>query len=172
MIRCKSNPLDRTLAFSGTAILLVVILLVFPFLSMARSGFSNEASVPQIIELLAYGWYYPLALAVGVFVLVIPTARSILLFSVILRLKFRHDLVRTKKMFRLSEGLMPWSMAEIFLVGAGVALVKIADLAQVGFDVAFWLYCTLVIVLALANNAVCRWTVWSILQKEAGLARN
>ncbi|MEM1074534.1 MAG: paraquat-inducible protein A [Pseudomonadota bacterium] len=56
MIRCKSNPLDRTLAFSGTAILLVVILLVFPFLSMARSGFSNEASVPQMIELLAYGW--------------------------------------------------------------------------------------------------------------------
>ena len=34
--------------------------------------------------------------------------------------------------FRLAEALQPWSMAEIFVIGCAVALVKIADLAEHG----------------------------------------
>lgn len=67
--------------------------------------------------------------------------------------------------FRLAERLRPWSMAEIFALGCAVSLVKIADLAQISFGPAFWMFSSLVIVSVVQDNMMCRWSVWNAIEQ-------
>jgi paraquat-inducible protein A len=52
-------------------------------------------------------------------------------------------------------------MAEIFLIGAGVSLVKVAGLASVTPGPAFWALGGLVVVIGFENAAFCRESLWS-----------
>jgi paraquat-inducible protein A len=66
--------------------------------------------------------------------------------------------------FRLSEAMRPWSMAEIFAIGVAVALVKVSDLARVGFGPAFWMFGILVVLVIAMDSFMCKWSVWHRLE--------
>ena len=51
----------------------------------------------------------------------------------------------------------------LVLFGA-VALVKIADLATVGFGPAFWMFCGLVVLIVAQDKFMCKWSVWNSLE--------
>ena len=68
--------------------------------------------------------------------------------------------------FRWSEDLKPWSMAEIFILGCAVALVKVTELAQVVFGPAFWLFVVLVIVTVFQDGLLNRWSIWQSLEQK------
>jgi paraquat-inducible protein A len=56
-------------------------------------------------------------------------------------------------------------MAEIFVIGCAVALVKIADLADVVFGPAFWMFALLVVLIVAQDRLMCRWSVWNALNR-------
>ncbi len=70
--------------------------------------------------------------------------------------------------FRLSEALRPWSMAEIFVIGTAVALVKIAGLANISFGPAFWAFCALILVTAASDAFTSAATIWDAIE-DGGL---
>ena len=47
-------------------------------------------------------------------------------------------------------------MAEVFIVGVAVALVKVAGLAHLSIGPAFWAFVALVLVTVLKDNFMCR----------------
>jgi paraquat-inducible protein A len=55
-------------------------------------------------------------------------------------LKMDRLLPGTVMVLRWILMLMPWSMAEIFLIGILVSFVKIVTLADVSFGMSFWAY--------------------------------
>jgi paraquat-inducible protein A len=55
-------------------------------------------------------------------------------------LKLNRSLPGTVMVLRWMLMLMPWSMAEIFLIGILVAFVKIVTLADVSLGMSFWAY--------------------------------
>ena len=69
--------------------------------------------------------------------------------------------------FRLAQGLKPWAMAEIFIIGVSVALVKVAGLATISLGPAFWAFVTLVIVTTLKDSLMCELTIWKTLEERA-----
>ncbi len=71
-----------------------------------------------------------------------------------------------RRAFRLAEDLRPWSMAEIFAIGCAVALVKVADLADVSFGPAFWMFSALVVLVVVQDTFMCRYSVWKSLEKS------
>jgi len=68
--------------------------------------------------------------------------------------------------FRWAETLRPWAMAEIFVIGVSVALVKIAGLASVHLGIAFWALLLLVLVNLLNDTFMCRLTIWRTLEQR------
>jgi len=70
-----------------------------------------------------------------------------------------------RRAFRLSETLKPWSMIEIFVIGAAVALVKLTDVARVELGPAFWMFVVLVILVIAKDTVTCRWSVWQAIEK-------
>jgi paraquat-inducible protein A len=69
--------------------------------------------------------------------------------------------------FRLAERIRPWSMAEIFIVGVAVALIKVAGLASLSLGPAFWAFVALVLITAVKDNFMCRLTIWKTLEHRS-----
>jgi paraquat-inducible protein A len=106
-----------------------------------------------------------LSLATAALIIFVPLARVILTMYVLVpvvldRPPARHAI----HAFRLSEAMRPWSMAEIFAIGCAVALVKVADLAHVGFGPAFWMFGVLVVLVVAQDSFMCKWSVWNSLE--------
>ena len=102
--------------------------------------------------------------AVAFFIIVIPLMRLAALIYAVGPLargaKPRH---LAHAAFRLAERLRPWSMAEIFMVGVTVALIKVAGLATVTIGPAFWAFAGLVVITVLKDQMIDRYSIWEAL---------
>jgi paraquat-inducible protein A len=67
----------------------------------------------------------------------------------------------------LAEALRPWSMAEIFIVGVTVALIKVAGMAAVTIGPAFWAFAGVVVITVLKDQLICRYSIWETLDHTA-----
>ena len=138
--------------------------LFFPFIQLEGAGTRQSATLIDALSAFGSGFTTPLVLVVAAFIVVIPFLRASALVYTLWPLRFGHPPYRgAASAFRFANSLKPWSMAEIFIIGVAVALVKIAGMAQVSLGPAFWMLTALVVVLLLENHNFCRWTIWRIL---------
>ncbi|NVO23644.1 paraquat-inducible protein A [Donghicola sp. C2-DW-16] len=167
LIAPRRNAFIRILALSVTNLILVIAALFLPFLQISRAGFHNETSVMDAVLAFSDGPLFVLSLAVGALIVLVPMMRMVLTLYVLAPMVMgRPPAPGATRAFRLFEALKPWSMAEIFVLGCGVALVKVSALAQVHLGSAFWMMGVLVIVVLLQDNMMCRWSVWTALEKR------
>ena len=100
-------------------------------------------------------------------IIFVPLLRTFLILYVLVPIvRDRPALPHARRAFRWSQELKPWAMAEIFAIGCAVALVKVADLAHIGFGPAFWMFSALVILVLINDNFLCSWSVWKSLELE------
>jgi paraquat-inducible protein A len=163
----KIHTIDRTLAAALAGIVLLLLSLFLPFLSLSRSGIESSISVLDAVGALWASdmvWLGFLTLGLIVF---LPLARLLLLGWVLWRIRFNRKIRRSMRMaFRWSLRLEPWAMAEIFMVGVVVSLVKISTLANLQVGLAFWSLLVLVAIMVLINLTLCRDTVWTVLSRK------
>lgn len=150
-----------------TVMILVMGALSFPFLRISTTGLSNSASLIDAALAFGGGPLVLLSLAVVALIVAVPLMRVLLILYVLVPVVFdRAPLRGAPQAFRWSEALRPWSMAEIFAIGCAVALVKVADLAHITFGPAFWMFTVLVVVIVVQDNFMCRWSVWTSLERS------
>ncbi len=163
----RNNAYARVLSLSVTALILMVGAVFFPFISLDAAGLSNRASVMDAVFAFSDGLMLPLSLAVALLIVLIPVARlAAIAYTLLPLVAGRRPYRFAEPAFRLAERMRPWSMAEIFIVGVAVALVKVSGLASVHFGPAFWAFAGLVIVTVLQDNAMCRYTIWKALEAQ------
>lgn len=131
-----------------------------PFLTIKRFWMSNDATL--IETALAFeGPLLILSLAVLALILVLPALRLGLTLYVLAPLVVGMGaLPGAATAFRWSETLRPWSMAEIFVIGCGVALVKIVAMAEVTFGPAFYMFAVAVVLIWVQDKMICRHALW------------
>lgn len=148
------------------SLILLVIAITFPFLGIEASGLSSKASVVDAIFAFAdtSGLMAPLSIVVAALIVFLPALRLTALIYALAPLiaekpPFRHAAV----MFRIAMRLRPWAMAEIFMIGVAVALVKIAGMADVDFGPAFWTFGLVVVLMAAKDTVMCERSIWQSL---------
>jgi paraquat-inducible protein A len=148
-----------------TTLILVMGALLSPFLRIDAGGFHNDATLLDTAFSFAGGPLFIVSLAVTFLIVVVPVTRAGLLLFVLTPIVFDRPAPRgARPAFALAERLRPWSMAEIFALGCAVSLVKVADLAQISFGPAFWMFAGLVVVSVVQDNMMCRWSVWRAIE--------
>ncbi len=163
----RANAFVRIFALALTSTILMVAAVFFPFIELEAAGLTNRTSVIDAVLAFSSGLMLPLSFAVALLIVLIPTARLLaILYTLWPLARQRPPFAHARNAFRLAETLRPWSMAEIFIVGVSVALVKVAGLASVSFGPAFWAFAGLVIVTVLQDNFMCRQTVWKALDPQ------
>ncbi len=137
----------------------------FPFLSVERFWISNEATL--IETALAFeGPLLVLSISVLLLILVLPALRLAFTLYVLGPLVLgTRALPGAATVFRWSEALRPWSMAEIFVIGCGVALVKIVALANVTFGPAFYMFAAAVVLIWVQDRWLCRASLWRAIER-------
>lgn len=165
---CKPLSIDRSLAAVLAGILLLIISLCLPFLSLSRSGIESTMSVLNAVESLWGSDMRGLGLLTLAFIVLLPFTRLVLLAWVLWAIRFDYQIRHSMRVaFRWSVQLEPWAMADIFMVGVVVSLVKISALANLEAGLAFWSLLALVAVMVLLNLTLCRDTVWNKLDPRS-----
>jgi paraquat-inducible protein A len=163
-----AQQFDHTIALSITSLFLMVGAVYFPFLSLSRSGLSREASLIQIAQSFQDGWFVLVGLFFVMFVIIFPIFRALSLIYALWPLSRGAPPYKYARfVYRISEKLNPWGMAEIFFVGTGVALVKITKLVKIEFEFSFWIFALLVLSLVAMNFTLHRKDVWDRLDNGA-----
>ncbi|HRO13999.1 MAG TPA: paraquat-inducible protein A [Paracoccus sp. (in: a-proteobacteria)] len=165
LARPREGAFTQIVALSFASMVLMVAAVFFPFLEISRMGIGNATSLFGVALAFSQGWLMPLTVAVLAFIVGLPVLRAGLLIYVLLPLRGGgRPRPLAAEAFRLSELLRPWSMAEIFVIGTSIALVKVAGLASVNLGPAFWAFCALILVGAASNVFTCATTIWDVLE--------
>jgi paraquat-inducible protein A len=162
----RPEAILHIVALASTALVLMTIVLFYPFLELRNGVFTSRASVFETAMSFTGGITAPLSLAVAAFVIVLPVARLGLLIWALGPLSVDRAPWRgAARALRWAEVMKPWAMAEIFMVGVAVALVKLADLATLTMGPAFWSFVAIVIIMALKDTQMSKHSVWTALER-------
>ncbi len=154
-------------AYALTVLILIFTAGWFPFISISKAGLRNTSSIFDVAMSFSSAAMVPLTIAVAAMILLIPALRvSLIIYTLAPLLRDRPPLPHATVAFRLSEQLRPWAMAEIFVLGVAVALVKIHSLAQVTPGPAFWMFVVLALIATMQDRAACSLTIWKALERR------
>ncbi|MEM6739466.1 MAG: paraquat-inducible protein A [Pseudomonadota bacterium] len=164
LIRPRRGAVLQVVALGLAVMVLLIGALFLPFLEIRIRGLHNASSIFDAALIFSGPELVWLSISVIVFIIGIPMARvGLMTYALLPILLERPVLPGGRTAFRWADTLRPWSMAEIFILGVGVALVKIVDLARVEIGPAFWMFALLVLITLLQDTFTCRYTIWKAL---------
>lgn len=160
----RPEAIVRIVVLAATALVLMSIVVFYPFLELQNGVFTSRASVFETVMSFSEGIMAPLSVAVAFFVIVLPIARLGMIIWALGPLSVgRAPWPGAAFALRWSEVMKPWAMAEIFMVGVAVALVKLADLATLSMGPAFWSFALIVCITAFQDSQMSKHSIWSAL---------
>ncbi len=136
----RPHALKMVLAFAVSGLVFLLLSTAFPFLGFSASGQERTVTLLQSIAILVTEDLPSLAAIVFVSIVLIPAAFLIGAVYVSVALKIKRLLPGTATVLRWILMLMPWSMAEIFLISILVSFIKIVTIADVSLGLSFWSY--------------------------------
>ena len=150
----REQAMTRIVMLAATALVLMVAAVFFPFLELSAGGMVRRSSLLDAVLAFSSGIVLPSLRLASIVYALAPMALG------------WHPARHAVRAFRLAQALRPWAMAEIFIVGVSVALVKVAGLAKLSFGPAFWTFSALVLVTVLSDTYMCRLSVWKTLEER------
>jgi paraquat-inducible protein A len=156
----KRRSLERSLALTLASLIFYLLACSFPFMTLEIQGREQAITLPSGIWQLYEEGLWLLAVIVAVMILLAPLLKILGLLYVLLPLRRRRTPRRSAWTYRVVEWMHPWSMMEIYLIGALVSLVKLAELATIVPGVAFWSFIALIITETAAGVALDPHTLW------------
>jgi paraquat-inducible protein A len=162
----RPHALTMVFTFAVSGLLFLLLSTTFPFLGFSASGQERAVTLLQSIAILVAEDLPSLATIVFASIILIPGAFLVGAIYVSSALKLNRLLPGTVAILRWILMLMPWSMAEIFLISILVSFVKIVTIADVSLGLSFWSYvlftvCMTVVVLYPDKRELWK-RVWSL----------
>ena len=136
----RNHAFDYTVAYALAAVIFLLASIPFEFLSFKAQGQQKSVDAISSMQVLIDNGYWSLAVIQVLAVFVIPMTLLLGILYVLIPLRHNKAVYKAKEVADLVFGLVPWSMAEIFLIGVLVSLVKISSLADIGIGLSFYAY--------------------------------
>jgi paraquat-inducible protein A len=169
LTRKFTNAKSRIMATACAGLIFLLFALLLPFLSLDAFGFGFERSVTLIesIQTVVATDFASIALFIVLSAMVIPCVFLLGVIYVLLSLRLTTLLPYTHNTLKFLFVLLPWSMAEIFLIGVLVSLVKIASLASITLGASFWFYTAFIICLVATVSLLDKYQAWEWIKQHA-----
>ncbi|MCY4043623.1 MAG: paraquat-inducible protein A [Cellvibrionales bacterium] len=154
------NYINKVIALSATSLILFVYLFSFTFISIEFKGLSNQIYLLDTVKNLFY-FHYPLvALIFSISVIFLPLAFC--LSSLILFIRIKHNRLKRRHKWLCHFIFMAkhWLMADVFLVGVLVSMVKMGDIGDVHLSVGFYLFFLLIVCMVYLSVTISKLSTW------------
>ena len=160
------RPAQRSMALAVSALIALMLAASFPFVSFSVGGIGNNIELSQTATTLI-GFHQPIvAVAVILTILVLPAVYLLGVIWLQFGLLRGEPLPASRSIARSLYHLHPWMMADVFIIGALVSLIKIAGMAQIELGVSFWAFCAFAILLLSTTQSLDSDWMWFSLSGE------
>lgn len=160
LAKATRDPVDGLLALTLSALVLLLLANIFPFLHFSLEGQTQENRIiTGVIGLWVAGQTGLAALILFTTVLA-PALRTLGLLYVILPLELGIVPPGVSRALRFQEGLVSWAMLDVYMLALVVALVKLTQMAQVQIELGVAFFVALFVMLTLMGAAYDRAGLW------------
>ncbi len=163
--RGRRDPIERSLALSVGALVLLIIVCLTTMMRVEASGISAQAGLFSGPEELTRRGMPELAAAVLFTTVLAPFAKLIGTIVVLAGLRAAHPPRHLRRVFVWVERLGPWSMIEVFVFGVFVAYVKLGGLVRITLENGVFALLALTVTMIWADAALDREAVWEALER-------
>ncbi|AZN35316.1 paraquat-inducible protein A [Iodobacter ciconiae] len=132
------NPFDTPLAYALATLILLVLSCAFPLLNLRIAGVESQMTFLSSAKSLVDADFGIVANVLLSCVLLIPALFLCAVIYLAVALKWSLHWPGLRSVLRLAIRLEPWMMADVFVIGILVSLIKLAMLAQISFGLSFW----------------------------------
>ena len=129
--RYNGLTMEQRLALTFTALMLWIFANFYPVMSISLKGVKNSATLWDSVLALSLGPITFIAMVAAIAMVIAPVFQLLLLIWVLGFALARQRSPGFKFCMRWLETLRPWSMLEVCLLGAMVAVIKLAGLLDV-----------------------------------------
>lgn len=129
--RYNGLTVEQRLALTFTALMLWIFTNFYPVMSISFNGVKNSATLWDSVLALSMGPITFIAMVAAIAMIIAPIFQLMLLIWVLGFALGHQRSPGFKLCMRWLEALRPWSMLEVCLLGAMVAVIKLAGLLDV-----------------------------------------
>jgi paraquat-inducible protein A len=158
LYRKWAKPNLLPVSYAVSALFMLFIALLFPFVDLQVSGNYNQINLREIPTALISDNYSSLAVVFMISVQLIPI--FCMVSMILLCLNFPLSRAMKRAMARLLFILKPWCMVEIFLAGVVVSFVKLIAYGDIGVGLSFVPYCLFCLLQIKAFNSIDPRWLW------------
>jgi len=166
------EPVDRALALTIAALVMLVIANTMPLMGLEAAGRSASTTIVGGAQEMWLQGRQLTALAVAFCAVVSPSVYLICMLVLLVALRNPPAPAWAGHLLRWAELMRPWSMNEVMLLGILVALTKIATLAQVMPGIGMYAVGVLIVLLAAISVSFHPDQVWSQVEWVGGGTRS
>lgn len=153
LYRTTSARIDTAIALAASALVLFLIANSYPLVAMKVNGTTRAATLAGAALGLYDQGYAAMAVLVVFTAVLVPLMQILAFLYVLVAVRAARRAPGERAIFRLLAVLRPWGMAEVFVLGSIVALVKLSSEAEVTPHVALVAYGLLMFALTALINA-------------------
>ncbi len=166
----RVNSMNRALGCSIAAAVLFIIAVQLPFIDLRSVGRLYQANLFTGPNQLNQRGTWEVSFVVLVTLIAMPTLLLTLMLTVLLGLRMPKPSRYLPMLFGWVETIRPWSMIEVFLLGAFVAYTRLQAIAEVDVGPALIALGGVMLCMIAADYELDHETVWARME-ELGLVR-
>lgn len=129
--RFNGISIEQRLALTITAAVLWLLANFYPVMTISLQGQQSSATLWDSVQALSIGPITFIGLVAAISIIIAPIFQLLVLMWVLSFALAHHRAPGFKLCMRLLESLRPWSMLEVCLLGALVAVFKLAGMLDV-----------------------------------------
>lgn len=160
------RPAERSLALALSSLVALAIALSFNFVRFEFSGIGNRINLLETVTAMISFDQSIVAICVVLAIVVLPTLYLCGVVWLQIGLLQRDPLPASRQIARSLVHLHPWMMADVFVIGALVALIKVGGLADISIGISFWAFCLYAVLLLLTMQSIDSDWLWFSLAPE------
>ena len=166
LVKRNRYPAQRSMALAIASLVALLLAVSYPFVSFSYSGVSNRIELSETASTLI-AFHQPVV-AIGVIMTIVVLPAVYLLGTLWLQFGLLHNnpLPFSRSTARSLSHLTPWMMADVFIIGALVSLIKVAGLADIELGLSFWAFCVFAILLLMTVQSIDADWMWFALEGE------
>lgn len=164
LYRHSTDSINRTLALAAAAALLFLIANIYPIFGIESQGNDAATNLYGAVRSLWDQKMQFISTLVFITAIVIPSLELCLLIYLLLPLTVGRVPAGLAPLMRFLQGIKPWGMVEVFMLGILVALVKLTDDFRIIPGVALWSYGGVTFLLAAVAATFNPRDVWTCLE--------
>jgi paraquat-inducible protein A len=158
--RPENGNIDTAIAMAATALVLFCLSNAYPLVQIHSNGETRSATLSGAALGLYDQGHAGLALLVFATTVVSPLLQIASLLYILIPLRKRRQARGQNTIFHLLTQMRPWTLVEVFMLGALVALVRLSAFTLVVPGVALWSCGLLMLTLAALTSRTSAAQFW------------